>query len=195
MENNKSKTNTVLLAILIILALGIVWFQWNGRKAEEGNSVDIKEQEIVKTENNVTKSENNSQNTCNTNYSTTEESRVVSETSATLLTSFEKKCDNHYYITLDYLTPGNDDPNDNIGFFENSNPKLRTFKVSTNVQVKLNDESIISFNDFIKSLKKHEEGTFNQSNVYMGSRPLSSPAFNVKIENGVVVSLDEVFLP
>ena len=56
MQNNNSKTNTVLLAILIILALGIIWFQWDEMKRdeikrEESNSIGIKEQEIVKFEN------------------------------------------------------------------------------------------------------------------------------------------------
>jgi hypothetical protein len=51
MEKNNSKTNTVLLIVLVIFAFGIIWIQWNDRKAEKGKDTYLKNQ--IEVQNNT----------------------------------------------------------------------------------------------------------------------------------------------
>lgn len=133
---------------------------------------------------------------CNVGYNKTAESKVVSEQSPALITAFEKKCDGNYYLTFDYLGPGQGFPesgNPGSSYYTNTNLKLRTFKVDPNLKVKLINNTEVPIVEYITSLKKVNGITFNQSNAYYG---ISGQAvFQITVKNGILVSLNETYLP
>jgi hypothetical protein len=134
---------------------------------------------------------------CNTGFETSAESKVVNEESPALITGFEKKCDNNYYITFDYLGPGvgtmYDIENGDGSYFTNTNLKLRTFKVDPNLKVKQTDNSEVLISTYLGTLKKFNSTTFNQNNAYLSLS--GQTVFSVNIRNGIVVSMSEVYLP
>jgi hypothetical protein len=142
----------------------------------------------------ISKDNTNQEPVCNTGYDKTNESKVVSEQSSALITGFEKKCDGNYYITFDYLGPSEGDPESGNGsYYTNTNLKLRTFKIDSNINVKLTDSTEVAFKTYISSLKKVSSSIFNQNNVYNGLS--GQPVFKINIENGIVNSMNEVYLP
>ncbi len=193
---NKSKLNTVLLVILIILLVaGLVYLFFNNLKQKENNLVNNIPQE----------SQNNPQQelvenpVCNIGYDLTDESKVLSETSPTLITSFEKKCDGNYYFTFDYLAVGGNNINSGGYLYTNDNTKLRQFKMDSNLKVKLVNNTEVSLSSFASSVVKTGFAVYNQNNVYirrgLTDPGIASPLFTIVVKNGIVVSMTEEYQP
>lgn len=135
---------------------------------------------------------------CVDTYKSTEESKVSFEESDALITNIDKRCDGAYYITVDYLSPGNDNPDDDIGFYDNTNFKLRTFKVAQNFDVKMIYGDYFEKKNsyqYLATLQKYPHGaTFGRDAVYWRYGAFSN-VYKLKIQNGVVIAFDEVYLP
>lgn len=201
---NKSKLNTTLLVIIIILLIiGLGYFFLNNSKQENQDS--IINTPIQNNQNTTGQTATNQEPVCNIAYNTTSESKVVSENSPALITGFEKKCDGNYYVTFDYLGPGQGDPTSGDGgsFYTNTNFKLRTFKIDPNLKVKLTDHTEVSFVSYINSLQKESSvrmgPSFNQNNAYIRTgltEPgIASSVHSLVVKNGIVISMNEVYLP
>lgn len=186
---NKSKLNTILLVVIIILLVIVLgYFFLNNLENEKENvTVNNLPQDLIKNP------------VCNVGYESTPESKVISEQSPALITGFEKKCDNNYYITFDYLGPGSDNiadiENGTDSYYTNTNLKLRTFKVDPNIKVKLVDNTKILIDSYLTILKKLNLTIFNQNNAYIRNTPNGQPVFSITIKNGIVVLISEVYLP
>lgn len=133
---------------------------------------------------------------CAVDYTVTAESKVVSEESPALITGFKKECDGNWYVAFDYLGPGNDNPDDDIGFYSNTNPKIRTFKVNPNLFVVLSGENNnpVVFTTYLTMLKKMNFSIFNQPNAYRRDASDGQPVLLIKVQNGVVVQMAEQYM-
>lgn len=178
MKINKIVIITIVFVIFSLLGLSIgVWY------FSSKNTQPLKFTEIATS-------------TCNVEYDQTIESRVVLEKSPTLITGFEKKCDGYYYFTFDYLEPGQGNPESDSGsYYLNNDPKLRTFRMTKNLKVKLTDQTEIYLEAYVAILKKSDQTIFNQNNLYLRDAPDGQPVFFINIQNGLVVLMNEVYLP
>lgn len=192
--NKNNKILLVIIAILVVVILVLLL------KKIPKNDTLITQIEVGQDTENV----NNKLKpiattaTCIDTYKSTEESKVSFEESDALITSIDKRCDDAYYITVDYLSPGNDNPDDDIGFYDNTNFKLRTFKVAQNFDVKMIYSDYFEKKNsyqYLATLQKYPHGaTFGRDVVYWRYGAFSS-VYKLKIQNGVVIALDEVYLP
>ena len=192
----KNKTNNWLLVLIIILLAIILFFvafkkpvsQMVGNTEQSDWVVDTTPQDPgpIKTDD------------CVVDYNKTEESKVVSEESPALITKIEKKCDGKYYVAIDYLGPSSGDPESGNGsYYTNTNLKLRTFRVLDNakVVVLMSDyNETKTFTDYYTSLKPMQNEIFGVKNALMRNGA-TSPVYTIKVQNGEVVSLSEVYLP
>jgi hypothetical protein len=209
MKNDKRFSFIALLIVIILVVGGIIYFSYTKQTkpdSDNGASDNLSAPQVPS--NNVenvpsvspSASDQDSQQTsneepiCNVGYDKTDESKVVSENSYTLITGFEKKCDGNYYFTFDYLSIKQGEPEEGGGF-TNTNSKLRTFKMDPSLKVKLTNNSNISLKEYIATLEKSNTAIFNQSNVYMRNDPAGQPVFYITIQDGVVNLMNEVYLP
>lgn len=200
MKDMNKKQFTIFIGVIIAIAL--LFFVWNVLKNNKQDEMIINdpqnEQVLVNQE-----PQNNPSNqvqvpTCNTGYEKTVESRVISEESPALITKVEKKCDGNYYVTVDYLGPSSGDPESGNGsYYTNTNLKLRTFRVdgSARVVALTNDyNEVKTFKEYYPTLSSVNYEIFGVKNVLMRNGA-SSSVYNLKIQNGQIISFDEVYLP
>jgi hypothetical protein len=193
-----NKKEVGLLVIIIILIGVIIFLLQRPLKKIAVTEPVVDNSETIVTNNSKSTEEKNSPTQCVTGYEQTTESKVVLEESPVLITKVEKKCDGYYYATVDYLGPREGDPvSGNGSFYTNKNLALRTFKVSqsTAVIALVNDyNEKVLFAEYNKQLTSRSYNLFGRTGVLM-RQGASSPVYNIKVQNGEVISLQEVYLP
>lgn len=214
------KQFTVLVSVLILLALCIIFAISLNKKSDSNNLYENSfSNENEKTSNNIPINSIKEETTlvkesqtpktdsqvpvCNIGYEKTYESKVLSEESPAIITNVEKKCDGNYYVTVDYLSVVKEnEETGEPGGYENTNLKLRTFKVADNFPVNLvnfsssgsDPEKDMPIYEYLSKIKeqKYSSPIFGRNSIYV--RPSSTaPLFNLKVKNGIIVSLNEIF--
>jgi hypothetical protein len=132
---------------------------------------------------------------CDFDYSATEESQVVSEETPSLIAGYETKCDGRLYITLDYLSPGDDNPDTEVGFYGNTNLRLRTFRVNENALMNYMDENPQGVQAYLAELKIQEGIIFGEQGTYLYHPQKGTSVFNVLVQNGEVAGIAGQYLP
>ena len=215
-QNKKLSVTTILLIIIVLILAFFVFSKFFKNKTIQTVPVDNSNQVAQEENNNITNTNSNTDNNapidqvaqdqiipsqdvvegnpiCDTGYDSMPESKIIFEQSETLITSFEKKCDGNYYLTFDYITARQSDPvlGDNL-YLSNTNSNLRTYKIAPTLQVQLaGDLGEIPIDAYIMSLSKSSVPILNQKNVYIREASEGQAIFSVKVQNGIVVFIEE----
>lgn len=128
-------------------------------------------------------------------YEETPESKVAFEESLTLITGFTKACDGNYYFAFDYVAVSGYNEMSGGDSYSNTNPKIRTFKVDPNLKVKLSNNTEMPISSYVNTLAKSNGEIFNQKNAYVSSASAGVALFKLTITNGILTSLQEMYLP
>jgi hypothetical protein len=199
MKNNKGFWVVIILLIIIVLVL-IIGNNINWGKPKVVLPLASEEEILHLQENQNNPQQDLVENpVCNIGYKLTDESKVLSETSPALITSFEKKCDGNYYFTFDYLAIGGNNLNSGGYLYTNDNTKLREFKIDSNLKVRLTNNTEVPLSSFASSLEKAGYTIYNQNNAYIRKGPIDpgipSPLFTIVVKNGIVISMTEEYQP
>ncbi len=186
-----NKKDIIIGVLLAVIAVLIILFLLRSR------SVPDIIQNVETSDNNANPIADNS-SPCATGYENTPESKTAFEESAVMITKIEKKCDGAYYLTVDYLSPGNDNPDDTIGFYQNTNMQLRTFKVATHFDVAMaysDFNDFMEINSYLPTLKPYTGGFVFGRTGQLGRSGAPSVVYNMEVKNGEIIVLNEVYLP